>query len=1297
MKDQTEEEVIPKEPKVTASVLDAFDLLKAQKDEEKITGSTKIVSQLQGGEGEKDVQYVLKRLVRSLGANVAEIRTGYFATLVALLTKFEQITLPNLFDLTKKELHASSSSSKSEVGDVALGQILVCGAAFRSGLLLRSSEEEQKQALEMVMAASKKKSYLGTAAYLILLDLVNGLDEDKFSTIIWPHIKQEFKKGIKEHSLDSLYFLLMVSMKFPTKVKLRKLMGVQQLLCEENIHEMCEKIMGGIDFNSVSHPIFKEIGTQIANSPHLQLFWTSGIDSQLTKHNRNRELVAINLLTNILANMKENYEVIPELLSRNFFKLFMDWFKGLQTASKIRNKRDNEDDHKIMIKKEKELLKALGDVMKSDKVTSEVKVEVLKKLLFTPGDMNFTEITGTSVVRTIIADLDRDGCKKMAKQFKGVLLNTSKKFIKENVERAWYNNERIKAAELLSYLVSHEAMKDDTNFKLNHMKILMCFGFFKMGGEDNVAVSSELAGSIKSCFYRCFTSRFSTVDNLVTVLSSLCEYMNTILQKEAIRAKIEKQFPQENMECWDMLTEICQTIEQNESKSKVDKVFLILLYQLGLFLFSEPTHVKLARSSIKELKSCYEHYKKSKKKKVRKEGDLTDEPEWIEVLVEVLLSILSAESSVLRSVVQCVFRLLWEYLTPSSIGQIVSVLDPESEDNPLTQDSESENDKSEDEEEEASEEEEKEDEEDESDSEVEDDDDDEEMKTPDQLRMAVQKALGAAANESDADSVDADMIDEEEGKKLDEALAEAFKQFHQGKGKKVKKERKDKKTLADFRIRVLDLVDIYLEKDPSMDICLGMIAPLTRCLEICLSDNQLSELENRVRKTIKLLSKIRKFSSTDDVTIELLCDHLKANIDKGARSHFMFQALGDVVTFFATFIIHCSQKIEPKATKSPKKSKATPIVEIFKEALQNYFQNRTCLLPIIFFHNVLQTEWEGSFDLVPIIVENIFNKDVRQFRRNEGLDLMAGFYRALRRYKPTSDKLLSKLSNIESNFENKVSTTLPSEELEVKNNFFKVLTKLINTMKMFHESCHIESSIDFKALLQIVSSSKTSTKAKNKIKNVTDDTDKQNSKAKLEENKASKKAKNKTKNVTNDSEKQNGKPKSEENKKQPQSSLLLKKQLAELNKNPVEGFSAGLIDDNDIYRWEVLIIGPPDTLYEGGFFKAHLHFPKEYPLRPPRMKFVTEIWHPNIEKNGDVCISILHEPGDDKWGYEKASERWLPVHTVETILISVISMLADPNDESPANVDAAKEWRERYSDFKKKVARCVRKSQEDCF
>lgn len=75
------------------------------------------------------------------------------------------------------------------------------------------------------------------------------------------------------------------------------------------------------------------------------------------------------------------------------------------------------------------------------------------------------------------------------------------------------------------------------------------------------------------------------------------------------------------------------------------------------------------------------------------------------------------------------------------------------------------------------------------------------------------------------------------------------------------------------------------------------------------------------------------------------------------------------------------------------------------------------------------------------------------------------------------------------------------------------------------------------------------------------------------------------------------------------------------------------------------------------------------------------IWFSPVDKNGDVCISILHEPGEDKYGYEKPEERWLPIHTVETIMISVISMLADPNGDSPANVDAAVSPLKQIQDF----------------
>ncbi|KAI8825051.1 ubiquitin-conjugating enzyme/RWD-like protein [Fimicolochytrium jonesii] len=161
-----------------------------------------------------------------------------------------------------------------------------------------------------------------------------------------------------------------------------------------------------------------------------------------------------------------------------------------------------------------------------------------------------------------------------------------------------------------------------------------------------------------------------------------------------------------------------------------------------------------------------------------------------------------------------------------------------------------------------------------------------------------------------------------------------------------------------------------------------------------------------------------------------------------------------------------------------------------------------------------------------------------------------------------------------------------------------------------------------------------------------------------------------------------------------QSALLLKRQLKELSKNPVEGFSAGLADDN-IYEWDVMIVGPEGTEYEGGFFKARLSFPHNYPQMPPTMKFISQMWHPNVYEDGRVCISILHEPGDDKWGYETAAERWLPVHTVETIVLSVISMLSGPNDESPANAEAAKEWREDPAAFKKRVRRVVRRSLDE--
>uniref|UniRef100_A0A7S1D0U9 E2 ubiquitin-conjugating enzyme n=2 Tax=Cyclophora tenuis TaxID=216820 RepID=A0A7S1D0U9_CYCTE len=160
---------------------------------------------------------------------------------------------------------------------------------------------------------------------------------------------------------------------------------------------------------------------------------------------------------------------------------------------------------------------------------------------------------------------------------------------------------------------------------------------------------------------------------------------------------------------------------------------------------------------------------------------------------------------------------------------------------------------------------------------------------------------------------------------------------------------------------------------------------------------------------------------------------------------------------------------------------------------------------------------------------------------------------------------------------------------------------------------------------------------------------------------------------------------------------LLRRQLNDLAKNPIDLVSVGLVDESNVYEWEILIMGPDGTLYEGGFFKAKLAFPDDFPNMPPTMTFVSEMWHPNVYEDGRVCISILHPPGEDEFNaQESADERWRPILGVEQILMSVISMLNDPNDESPANLDAAVMWRNDRQAFKKKVRQVVRKSQEMC-
>jgi ubiquitin-conjugating enzyme E2 D/E len=121
----------------------------------------------------------------------------------------------------------------------------------------------------------------------------------------------------------------------------------------------------------------------------------------------------------------------------------------------------------------------------------------------------------------------------------------------------------------------------------------------------------------------------------------------------------------------------------------------------------------------------------------------------------------------------------------------------------------------------------------------------------------------------------------------------------------------------------------------------------------------------------------------------------------------------------------------------------------------------------------------------------------------------------------------------------------------------------------------------------------------------------------------------------------------------------IQKEWKDLSKDAPANCSAGPKNSSDLFNWVATIMGPSKTPYENGVFNLEIQFPPDYPFKPPKIRFVTKVYHCNVNATGGICLDIL-------------KDNWSPALTISKVLLSICSLFSDPNPDDPLVPEIAK-------------------------
>ncbi|XP_057266705.1 myb-binding protein 1A [Pezoporus wallicus] len=921
--------------------LDFFWDIAKPEQEVRLAATESLLRHLREGRKDDELKYTLKRLVEGLGATREAARPGFSLALAQVLQAFEEIPICSVLEQIK-EKHNLEKVKKKLVRNAAFGNFFGVMALFQSGRLVKD-QNALLGSIQLLQQLANHQAHLRDLPRKTLIDIMSEVPESVFEEVLFGILQSDLASAFT--SPENLHLLLVGIQKFPSVLKpkkLKKLFGSPTVVNEENIPRLVELLQSAAKSEKkdkkLPSVVFDLLQVSLKENA-FELFWEEGVENGLLTEKSGPvsymcyrllgsalPLLSLDQLQMVLkGKVMQHYgeHVVTTQLPDRF--KFAPEMEGYIEAF-LSSCDDSERQLAVMIGFSTLTNQGNPVFSSSSRVVRHLQPLVLQKYVDWLKDMFLRP--------------DFDCC-----------LDFSSNRQKQNKENA--NIAQHKIARLRKWIIHRLANLIESTVKKEESLVMdisrFCFfhAFFEAKkktsqiNEANVLPAEPLDEQAHSVAENYFFGLLQTL-NTMTVLGDtekaaalrekhihgvtadgklwiflLVEYANELLSSEHVKAV--KPFTKEQRNAWERTLQSVKKLQkQNKSDSAKVVAFQQLLLLMAIHLFKNQSETM---DVLSDLLNCTERAfsKEPKKKKT----DNT-EPGWVEVMVEILLSLLAQPSLLIRRISKSVFVRICPNLTKRGLQLILDVLDPYQEQNEesavvVMEESDKKIKSAQD-----TDEEENEDSSGEGDSESDSGDEEKNEEVDDDFRSQLMNVLQAgnalAAEESDEE------LDDEAMMALDTNISALFaEQQKRVQAKKDEKDRirKEKILRRDYKIKVLDLIEAFLTKQSENPLVFDIIEPLLRVIEQCMSTDSDKQEVDFLKKTANIfrnsLCRMKQYCKRVDVLQEDLHAFVERLVKKACK-----HTDSSVALYYFSASLYLLKVLKGN---TPDKSSATPLPE----------------------------------------------------------------------------------------------------------------------------------------------------------------------------------------------------------------------------------------------------------------------------------------------------------------------------------------------------------------------------------